>query len=255
MTHRSGRQVYALVGQPEQLRECQETVVQRCERKFFRFSRTNCSSFRCLQGQRTNRLGFFSQKLIASRSLMEEINLVYDCSATFDRLRSEPQSKRSNWKHCPAFGCMYETHPNGHRTVEGGCQCEHDGQQWTVWTTGLEWFRHQFQWTKTDFNFSFSNRTPLNLGISQLTLLQNSAYNDSAHLKQQTMEIIEMMQVYLRKSGQTEQSDIIGSFKNRLDLHITKEDVSWTRFSMGFNQSLSPVSFPFFRWTKIWLSC
>lgn len=69
-------------------------------------------------------------------------------------------------------------------------------------------------------------RTPWSLAISQLTLLQNSAYNDSTNLKHQTKEIIEMMQVYLRKQGHTEQSDMIGSFKHRLDLHMTKEDVN-----------------------------
>jgi hypothetical protein len=65
------------------------------------------------------------------------------------------------------------------------------------------------------------------LAISQLTLLQNSVCGDSNHLKAQTREIIEMMQIYLKKSGQNEQSDLIASFKHRLDIHSTKEDVSW----------------------------
>lgn len=43
-----------------------------------------------------------------------------------------------------------------------------------------------------------------------------------------------MMQVYLKKSGQNEQSDIIASFKHRLDIHSTKEDVNISRIFKKF---------------------
>lgn len=71
-----------------------------------------------------------------------------------------------------------------------------------------------------------SGRSPLQLAESKLKILQQA--NDGkevAGLKVQVLQVIEMMQIYLQRSGKQAAVDLLSSFTSRLHLHQTREEV------------------------------
>lgn len=71
-----------------------------------------------------------------------------------------------------------------------------------------------------------SGRSPLQLAESKLKILQQA--NDGkevAGLKVQVLQVIEMMQIYLQRSGKQAAVDLLTSFTSRLHLHLTREEV------------------------------
>lgn len=81
----------------------------------------------------------------------------------------------------------------------------------------------------TDINaLDNSGRTPLHLARSKLKLLHGSK---SRHVKEEILQIIEMMTVYLQRvsavtmGSQRDQLDLLSSFSNRLHLHQRQEEV------------------------------
>jgi hypothetical protein len=80
----------------------------------------------------------------------------------------------------------------------------------------------------TDINaIDNSGRTPLHLAQSKLKLLQqsNSKEWNGSQLKSEVLQVVEMMQIYLQRSGKMAESDMLSTFTNRLHLHQTKEEV------------------------------
>jgi hypothetical protein len=80
----------------------------------------------------------------------------------------------------------------------------------------------------TDINaIDNSGRTPLHMAQSKLKLLQQSNCENwnGGKLKAEVLQVVEMMQIYLQRSGKTAESDMLSSFSNRLNLHQTKEEV------------------------------
>ncbi|XP_064478723.1 ankyrin repeat domain-containing protein 54-like [Ornithodoros turicata] len=78
----------------------------------------------------------------------------------------------------------------------------------------------------TDVNsLDNSGRTPLHLAQSKLRLLHSDIARSSENLKHEVMQVIEMMQVYLQRSGKAMESDLLGAFSTRLQLHRTREEV------------------------------
>ena len=70
-----------------------------------------------------------------------------------------------------------------------------------------------------------SGRSPLQLAQSKLKVLQASDGQEVSGLKLQVLQVIEMMQVYLQRSGKHAAVDMLSSFTSRLHLHQTKEEV------------------------------
>lgn len=68
-------------------------------------------------------------------------------------------------------------------------------------------------------------RTPLHLAKSKLKIIQDCSSYNSEQLKQEAKNIIEMLSIYLTKSGKTEKLIVLNQFINRLNIHETKEDV------------------------------
>ncbi|CAN7976596.1 unnamed protein product [Ixodes persulcatus] len=78
----------------------------------------------------------------------------------------------------------------------------------------------------TDVNsLDNSGRTPLHLAQSKLRLLQMDLAKSSESLKQEVMQVIEMMQVYLQRSGKSAECDLLGTFSTRIRLHQTRQEV------------------------------
>lgn len=71
-----------------------------------------------------------------------------------------------------------------------------------------------------------NGRTPLHLAKSKLKILQDCTSYNSDELKEEAKHVIEMMQIYLTKSGKTEKLIVLNQFINRLNLHDKKEDVN-----------------------------
>lgn len=80
-------------------------------------------------------------------------------------------------------------------------------------------------WTNFFEFFDSKLRTPLHLAKSKLKILQDCTGYNSDELKEEAKHIIEMMQIYLTKSGKTEKLIVLNQFINRLKLHDKKEDV------------------------------
>ncbi|RWS08855.1 Ankyrin repeat domain-containing protein 54-like protein [Dinothrombium tinctorium] len=80
----------------------------------------------------------------------------------------------------------------------------------------------------TDINaIDNSGRTPLHLAKSKLRLLKDCSYS-SSQMKQEILEIINMMQIYLQRSGKMVEVDLwtkMVEVTNRLHLRNTKEEV------------------------------
>lgn len=70
-----------------------------------------------------------------------------------------------------------------------------------------------------------SGRSPLQLAKSKLKLLQSGEGKEVSGLKVQVLQVIEMMQVYLQRSGKQAAVDLLSSFTSRLHLHQTKAEV------------------------------
>jgi hypothetical protein len=70
-----------------------------------------------------------------------------------------------------------------------------------------------------------SGRSPLQLAKSKLKLLQSGEGKEVSGLKVQVLQVIEMMQVYLQRSGKHAAVDALSSFTSRLHLHQTKAEV------------------------------
>lgn len=78
----------------------------------------------------------------------------------------------------------------------------------------------------TDVNsLDNSGRTPLHLAQSKLRLLKMDLAKSSDTLKQEVMQVIEMMQVYLQRSGKSAECDLLGTFSTRIRLHQTRQEV------------------------------
>ncbi|GIX99402.1 ankyrin repeat domain-containing protein 54 [Caerostris extrusa] len=78
----------------------------------------------------------------------------------------------------------------------------------------------------TDINaLDYSGRSPFQLAQSKLKLLQRNTEYSSAQLKTEVEHVLEMMQVYLQRSGRSVEMDLINSFSNRLHHHQTREEV------------------------------
>ena len=70
-------------------------------------------------------------------------------------------------------------------------------------------------------------RTPLQLAKSKLRLvLQSSEPSSSSKLKKEILQIIELINIYLQKTGKTKGMELLISFTNRLNIHQTKEEVN-----------------------------
>lgn len=70
-----------------------------------------------------------------------------------------------------------------------------------------------------------SGRTPLHLAQSKLRLLKVDMSKSSENVKQEVIKVIEMLQVYLQRSGKPAESDLLGAFSTRLRLHQTRQEV------------------------------
>ena len=70
-----------------------------------------------------------------------------------------------------------------------------------------------------------SGRSPLQLAESKLKILQAGEGKEVSGLKLQVLQVLEMMQVYLQRSGKQAAVDLLSSFTSRLQLHQTKEEV------------------------------
>lgn len=78
----------------------------------------------------------------------------------------------------------------------------------------------------TDVNsLDNSGRTPLHLAQSKLRLIKVDLAKSSENVKQEVMKVIEMLQVYLQRSGKSAESDLLGTFSTRLRLHQTRQEV------------------------------
>ena len=77
----------------------------------------------------------------------------------------------------------------------------------------------------TDINaLDYSGRSPFHLAQSKLKLLQMNKEYSSAQLKTEVVNVLEMMQVYLQRSGRGG-GELINTFSNRLHHHQTREEV------------------------------
>lgn len=78
----------------------------------------------------------------------------------------------------------------------------------------------------TDVNsLDNSGRTPLHLAQSKLRLLKVDMSKSSENVKQEVIKVIEMLQIYLQRSGKPAESDLLGAFSTRLRLHQTRQEV------------------------------
>ncbi|GBN67789.1 Ankyrin repeat domain-containing protein 54 [Araneus ventricosus] len=78
----------------------------------------------------------------------------------------------------------------------------------------------------TDINaLDYSGRSPFQLAQSKLKLLQRNTEYSSEQLKREVTHVLEMMQVYLQRSGRSGEIDFINTFSNRLHHHQTREEV------------------------------
>ena len=68
-------------------------------------------------------------------------------------------------------------------------------------------------------------RSPIQLAEAKLKLLQSSDSSEVSRVKVQVLQVIEMISIYLQKSGKQEAVDLLTSFTSRLHLHQTKEEV------------------------------
>lgn len=75
-------------------------------------------------------------------------------------------------------------------------------------------------------SFDKYGRTPLHLAQSKLKLMQDFDKScNSNDLKNEVLKVINMLQVYLKKSGQNMEADLVIAFATRLNLTQTKEEV------------------------------
>ena len=78
----------------------------------------------------------------------------------------------------------------------------------------------------TDINSSDNcGRTPLNIAQAKLKLLQSNTSTNSYQLKNEVLQVVEMMLIYLQRSGKNAEVDLLSAFSSRLNLHQTKEEV------------------------------
>jgi hypothetical protein len=79
-----------------------------------------------------------------------------------------------------------------------------------------------------------SGRSPLQLAEAKLKILQNpkdipstssSSSSSITGLKSQVLQVIEMIQVYLQRSGKQDTYGVLSNFSNRIHQHQTKEEV------------------------------
>ncbi|XP_054155118.1 ankyrin repeat domain-containing protein 54-like [Oppia nitens] len=74
-----------------------------------------------------------------------------------------------------------------------------------------------------------SGRTPLHLAQSKLKLIQSMQRSDSTinskHLKNEVMQVLEMMSIYWHRSGKNAELELLTTFTNRLHLSQTSEEV------------------------------
>lgn len=69
-------------------------------------------------------------------------------------------------------------------------------------------------------------RTPLHFAKSKLRLLQQSNCSEnSAQIKNEVFQVVEMMLIYLQRSGKNDQANFLSELSSRLHLHQTKEEV------------------------------
>ncbi|GFY52159.1 ankyrin repeat domain-containing protein 54 [Trichonephila inaurata madagascariensis] len=71
----------------------------------------------------------------------------------------------------------------------------------------------------------YSGRSPFQLAQSKLKLLRRNIGYSSAQFKREVVHVLEMMQVYLERSGRSCDMDIIHSFSNRVQHHHSREEV------------------------------
>ncbi|XP_076346093.1 ankyrin repeat domain-containing protein 54-like isoform X2 [Tachypleus tridentatus] len=77
----------------------------------------------------------------------------------------------------------------------------------------------------TDINaLDNSGRTPFHLAQSKLKLLQFDGGFSSRQLKAEVMQVVEMMQVWLERSGNAAELDFLNVFSSRIQSHQTKEE-------------------------------
>ncbi|XP_035206531.1 ankyrin repeat domain-containing protein 54-like isoform X2 [Stegodyphus dumicola] len=78
----------------------------------------------------------------------------------------------------------------------------------------------------TDINaLDYSGRSPFHLAQSKLKLLRMNKDYSSLELKTEVIQVLEMMQVYLQRSGRICEMELIHLFSTRLHHHQTKEEV------------------------------
>jgi hypothetical protein len=80
----------------------------------------------------------------------------------------------------------------------------------------------------TDINsLDNSGRTPLHLAQSKLKMLQSIQRSNinSNQIKGEVLQVVEMMSVYLQRSGKNAEVELLSAFTNRLHLHQTIEEV------------------------------
>ena len=73
-----------------------------------------------------------------------------------------------------------------------------------------------------------SGRTPLHLAESKLKILQTPGIDSPSsptNLKMQVLQVIEMIQIYLQRSGKHAAASALGKFTDRLQSHQTKQEV------------------------------
>ena len=79
----------------------------------------------------------------------------------------------------------------------------------------------------TDINSSDNcGRTPLNIAQAKLKLLQSNMSTNSYQLKNEVLQVVGMMMIYLQRSGKNAEADLLSAFSSRLNLHQTKEEVN-----------------------------
>ncbi|KAG8196379.1 hypothetical protein JTE90_009595 [Oedothorax gibbosus] len=77
----------------------------------------------------------------------------------------------------------------------------------------------------TDINaLDYSGRSPFHVAQSKLKLLQRNTEYSSEQLKREVVHVVEMMQVYLQRSGRAVEMDLMNAFSNRLHHHQTREE-------------------------------
>ncbi|XP_049273971.1 ankyrin repeat domain-containing protein 54 isoform X2 [Rhipicephalus sanguineus] len=177
----------------------------------------NCATFRNIIGERKLRIAAITNQIPLVRRLLE--TGVNPCAAD-ERSRTALHFAACKG-HLEIIKMLLEhgANPN-QRDIVGNTPLH-----LAVCTSHTEVITHLLK-AGTDVNsLDNSGRTPLHLAQSKLRVLKVDVAKSSENVKQEVMNVIEMLQVYLQRSGKPAESDLLGAFSTRLRLHQTRQEV------------------------------